>query len=49
MGAYVTSYLIRKVLKCPLPIEIYYVGKEEAFDNKVPFPYTRTKTNVLYD
>jgi hypothetical protein len=31
-GAYITAYLIRKVLRSTLPIEIYYVGEREIFD-----------------
>lgn len=31
-GAYVTSFILRRVLGCVLPIEIYFVGPREAFD-----------------
>jgi len=31
IGAFVTSFLLRRVLGCELPIEIYFVGEHEIF------------------
>ena len=31
IGAYVTSYILRKVLNCQLPIEVFFVGPRETF------------------
>lgn len=31
VGAYVTAYILRRVLRCALPIEIFFVGQQEAF------------------
>lgn len=31
-GAYITAYLIRKILHSDLPIEVYYVSNREAFE-----------------
>jgi len=32
IGAYVTSFILRRVLGCRLPIEIYFVGPRETFE-----------------
>lgn len=33
IGAYVTSFILRRVLECRLPIEIYFVGARETFES----------------
>jgi hypothetical protein len=35
IGAYVTVYILRKVLKCDLPIEVFFVGPRETFSGKL--------------
>ena len=35
IGAYVTVYILRKVLGCQLPIEIYFVGVREMFETSL--------------
>ncbi len=31
IGAYVTAYILRRVLGCSLPMEVYFVGPRETF------------------
>lgn len=35
IGAYVTVYILRKVLKCDLPVEVFFVGPRETFSGKL--------------